>query len=500
MRHGSLFSGIGGFDLAAEWCGWQNIFQVEIDDFCQRKLAKIFPEVKQYKDIKEFDGTKYKGTIDIISGGPPCQPISIAGKRRGTADDRWLWQEALRVMFEIKPAWAVFENPPGLLSFKRGVVFENLLSQMENEGYEVQSFSIPACALDAPHIRERIWIIAHAESQNDREYIRRTEERQVSESGNCFEQRVVADSDKFNGNNGGFRSGKISQFQETEVQRSIVTNPNVERLEKRESQRIDNREKLSTVIRGDWSEDWYEVAQRFCKLGNGISNRLVGCVAPPETHGIIEFIFLLRRYHYAASEEVRTREVLSLLQEAFDEKSVQRCFGRLSKVFKPQDLWCSVHGKNDDEGAKEQISIPKRCSEISEEELRELRNDQKREYSPYRRGLGKQCSCEFDDIVCELSHEIALGEWKRNAKKAEDTLYNLWQKSRGQGFLYEPLQALYEIWRSVSDKEIGAFRRHLDKRDAHRTQKIKSLGNAIVPQIAYEIFKAIDNLNLGLVR
>ena len=103
MKHASLFSGIGGFDLAAQRMEWENIFQVEKDEFCQKVLTKNFPHVKRYGDIKQFDGTPYRGSIDIITGGFPCQPYSSAGKRKGNKDDRHLWPEMLRVVSEIQP-------------------------------------------------------------------------------------------------------------------------------------------------------------------------------------------------------------------------------------------------------------------------------------------------------------------------------------------------------------------------------------------------------------
>ena len=135
--------------------------------------------------------------------------------------------------------------------------------------------------------------------------------------------------------------------------------------------------------------------------------------------------------------------------------------------------------------------ISERGEEVSEKELRTMRNGQRIEHPSQGWGLDKQCTCEFDDIVCELSHEITLGEWKGNAQKAENLLFNMWQDSGGERFLYEPLSALHEVWRSIIDKEIGVFRRHIDKRDEHRVQKLKALGNAIVPQIAYELMKSI---------
>ena len=111
MTHGSLFSGgCDGFSLAAKWVGWQTIFQVEKNEFRRKILAKNFPGAKKYSDIRKFNAKPYRGTVDIISGGFPCQPFSNAGKRKGKADDRWLWPQMLRVIKEISPSWVVGEN------------------------------------------------------------------------------------------------------------------------------------------------------------------------------------------------------------------------------------------------------------------------------------------------------------------------------------------------------------------------------------------------------
>lgn len=161
MRHGSLFSGIGGFDLAAEWCGWENIFQVEIDKFCQKVLEKNFPKVQRYGDIKEFTGTKYRGTIDVLSGGFPCQPVSSAGLRKGKNDDRWYWPEMHRVASEILPPFIVAENVDGLIDQSEGLVFEEVQKSLEDIGYEVQAYVLPASGVQGSHRRYRVWIIAN---------------------------------------------------------------------------------------------------------------------------------------------------------------------------------------------------------------------------------------------------------------------------------------------------------------------------------------------------
>lgn len=201
MRHGSLFSGVGGFDLASKWMEWENVFQCEIDSFCRKVLAYHFPNTERFEDIKKMSGEQYYGTIDIISGGFPCQPFSVAGKRKGKSDDRYLWPEALRVIKEIRPRWVVLENVAGLFSilepetlsemevqaielYSSGTlqgrnttilrvqrrVIGTIVSQISAAGYIFPQLTdgtpvimcIPACAVGAPHRRDRVWIVAYS--------------------------------------------------------------------------------------------------------------------------------------------------------------------------------------------------------------------------------------------------------------------------------------------------------------------------------------------------
>lgn len=162
MTHASLFSGIGGFDLAAEWAGWTNAFNCEIDPFCQKVLKYHFPNAKQYGNIKTADFTLWRGRIDVLTGGFPCQPFSLAGKRKGTADDRYLWPAMLGVIRNIRPRWVVGENVLGIVNWSDGMVFEQVCADLEAEGYEVQPFVIPAAGVGAVHRRYRVWFVAHA--------------------------------------------------------------------------------------------------------------------------------------------------------------------------------------------------------------------------------------------------------------------------------------------------------------------------------------------------
>jgi DNA (cytosine-5)-methyltransferase 1 len=162
MKHGSLFSGIGGFDLAAEWCGWENVFHCEWNTFGQKVLKHHFPNSISYNDITKTDFTIHRGAIDIISGGFPCQPYSSAGKRLGKEDERHLWPEMLRAIREIQPSWVVGENVRGLTNWNGGLVFNEVQTELEAEGYEVLPFLLPACAVNAPHRRDRIWFVAYS--------------------------------------------------------------------------------------------------------------------------------------------------------------------------------------------------------------------------------------------------------------------------------------------------------------------------------------------------
>lgn len=161
MTHGSLFSGIGGFDLAAEWMGWENLFNCEWEEFPRRVLKHHFPNAKQYGDIKEFNAATYAGRIDILTGGFPCQPYSTAGKRKGKEDERHLFPEMLRVVRECSPRWIVGENVRGLVSWNGGLVFEEVCADLETCGYSVQPFVLPAAGVNAPHRRDRVWFIAY---------------------------------------------------------------------------------------------------------------------------------------------------------------------------------------------------------------------------------------------------------------------------------------------------------------------------------------------------
>ena len=167
MKHGSLFSGIGGFDLAAQWAGWENVFHCEWNPFGQQVLKHYWPNAESFSDINTSDFSKYANQLDILTGGFPCQPFSSTGKRRGKDDPRHLWPRMLEVISTIKPRWVVGENVHGLLNWSRGMVFQEVHTDLEAQGYTVQSFLLPAAGVGAIHKRNRIWFVAYAKSDDN---------------------------------------------------------------------------------------------------------------------------------------------------------------------------------------------------------------------------------------------------------------------------------------------------------------------------------------------
>jgi DNA (cytosine-5)-methyltransferase 1 len=198
LTHFSLFSGIGGIGLASEWAGFTTVGQCEIDDYCTKVLEKHWPGVPRWRDIRDVTAESVRaagiGAITLVSGGFPCQPFSIAGQRRGAADDRHLWPEMLRVISQLRPPWVIGENVAGItsmvleslptkvesralarnpdhdlyeavLSRQEIMLLDRVCQDLEAENYEVQPLLIPACAVNANHKRERVFIVADSSSQ-----------------------------------------------------------------------------------------------------------------------------------------------------------------------------------------------------------------------------------------------------------------------------------------------------------------------------------------------
>lgn len=236
--------------------GWNNIFQVEINKFCQKVLNKNFPETKKYFDIKEFNGNEYKGTIDVISGGFPCQPFSIAGKQGGEEDNRYLWPEMLRVISEVRPTFVVGENVFGIVS----ISLDQVLSDLEAQGYTTETFIVPACSVNAPHRRDRVWIIGY-----------------TKHAGFDATENGKGSNERSNGNTKG--QNEICEPARPTLSRDASTNLNGKRLQGEQEarniieSRTETEQRFRKHIEG-WDKSWIEVASELCRVDDGIPNRV----------------------------------------------------------------------------------------------------------------------------------------------------------------------------------------------------------------------------------
>ena len=244
-----LFSGIGGFSLGLESTGFfETIGFVEKDKFCQKVLKKHWNNINIEEDIRNVKGEKYQA--DVVTGGFPCQPFSVAGKRKSTADDRYLWDEMLRVIRETKPRWVIGENVEGIVNINEGMVLRQVLNDLENEGFKSQCIIIPASGIGAWHQRKRIWILAY--SNNNGSY---------RSQGNATKQSSNEQKDRLS-----FRDDKD------------VSNSNVKGLERHRDEyelREAKQEKNFIWSSNDGTkESWWQIKSRICGVPNGVSYEL----------------------------------------------------------------------------------------------------------------------------------------------------------------------------------------------------------------------------------
>jgi DNA (cytosine-5)-methyltransferase 1 len=256
MTHGSLFSGIGGFDLAAEWMGWENKFHCEWNDFGQKVLKYYWPNAESFHDITKTNFTKYANKIDILTGGFPCQPYSMAGKRKGKDDERHLWPEMLRCIREVKPRWVIGENVLGLVNWSEGLVFHEVQADLEAEGYEVFPYVLAAATVNAPHRRDRIWFVAYSSCASERaNQLRsiRQEDGEISREGS----QTIYDATRSNG-----------------IEGITSDTENFRRANALENGELEGRRFRQPYKRNAW--DSFPSVAPICVGDDGIPNRLDG--------------------------------------------------------------------------------------------------------------------------------------------------------------------------------------------------------------------------------
>lgn len=321
LTHGALFNGIGGFTLAAQWAGIETLWTCEIDDYCNRVSKQHFPNAEQFRDIRDLHNPPY---VDILSGGFPCQPFSQAGKRKGAADDRYLWPEMLRIISEVKPAYIIGENVTGIINLALGQV----LSDLESIGYDFPRDIhglpivpiIPAASVNAPHKRDRVWIISYSGSVGRQQHGSAANSRQEDYSQTSVRsdierlggERGVDDtnSDGYGANNrsGSYptkegKSQTVRQERErvrTEFGGVFETIPNT--VSERGCSRNGERENAiyadtrCETVRAGSNCEWWSVEPNVGRVANGVPNRLDrlkalgNAIVPQVAHQIFECI------------------------------------------------------------------------------------------------------------------------------------------------------------------------------------------------------------------
>lgn len=283
MKIGSLFAGIGGFELAATWAGFTPEWSNEIDSYCCKVLRKNFTHQVIEADIRTIgkDRKHELQPVDIICGGFPCQPFSTAGKRRGTDDDRYLWPEMLRIIEEVRPAWIIGENVAGILSMDGGRILRKIRSDLDAEGYWSEVFGLPAIGVGASHQRQRIWIVGYTESIR-RKLGASENEWTASRKEHTFGNQVALHSSYTSIKYDGRHTRKPEAGQKQEPGKCFVggvtTDSGATRLSRRKQHRAfdkgqQEQEPFGPATEPDsftWSTHWYEVATRLCRVDDGV--------------------------------------------------------------------------------------------------------------------------------------------------------------------------------------------------------------------------------------
>jgi len=318
----SLFSGIGGDDIASEWAGIKTICFVENDKFCQKVLKKHWNNTPIIGDIRDVTKEKIKEAtgqewVNIITGGDPCQPRSIAGQRRGREDDHDLWSDMFGIICELKPTWVVNENPTGRLTMD----FHEVLFELESQGYDTRTFVIPACAVNAPHRRDRVFIIAYNDSYGcSRSSISISERRPQQKNLN------ISGRDKSSAYANGEQikpTDKRGLYAESSLQDIITANSQTEGLQRFVASTWEQGEEIRDQSVGRcyraWGANWVEVATAFCGVDDGIPYRMARLKALGNTvvpQQIYPIYIAIMEVEMEKEKQITEAEVENLLDKA----------------------------------------------------------------------------------------------------------------------------------------------------------------------------------------
>lgn len=428
LRHIGLFEGIGGFSLAARWMAWETIAWCEWNEFGQRVLKYHFPKAEGHGDITTTDFRPYRGKCDILTGGFPCQPYSSAGKRLGKEDDRHLWPEMLRAVREVRPKWVVGENVLGIVNWNGGLVFDEVQVDLEAEGYEVQPYVLPACAVNAPHRRDRTWFVAfnpNSPTSGKGTYLGGKDGRGISETSKkgVFQEK----------------NDKCTGFGEVPPKEGTFTNTDKKGLQGRKEKGIAGKsgkkrnEQFTGCLQSKWEE--FPTQSPIRSRNDGFSRQLVRYISKELQYEISN-----------TSKENRIEnlpEVWKKVQQEEIWQKIRRLYSLESKKILLETM--QLYSTN----SNRQVKLSPFSEKVSQKPLRILQKHGEFRCTPQGRKLEKQRKKEYSDSLSFLPHEVALAARRYTRAMAE-----------------------FETW--------------------HRNESIKAYGNAIVPAVAYQIFKSIE--------
>jgi DNA (cytosine-5)-methyltransferase 1 len=473
MKHLDLFSGIGGFALAADrvWPGIEHTF-VEHDTFCQAILKKHYPNSTIHGDIRTFiadteclrEPQQEKGEQEerewssdclILTGGFPCQPFSHAGRRKGTDDDRYLWPEMFRVIQLYKPTWVIAENVRGLTTWNEGMVLETVCSDLESEGYEVQPFIIPACAVGAPHRRERVWIVANSidkrQGGEERGCVTTPDSvpSEYREKDSAAREPERADSNRLSH---GHASDTRQQLREPRGGEGLETDT----PERTAGAEADKREREYT-----WADDWREVAFAAChdRMDDGLYKRLYSSIIVGNEH---------KEKH---SSETNTED------GGFTGESMRRLWEQ-RKTATPSSYLYQL-GLCD--------TLPNLSCEARQERWYAQEQTAKELRSLWQEFYSKSHEEQQDVQQRLLDH---LREIERNEavviKKDDKGVWSVWCR------VYLPTTKANNVLTKLCE-QTGVAKEEVETISGarHRKERLKACGNAIVPQVAEMIMRAM---------
>ena len=497
-----LFSGIGGFSLGMEATNRiKTIAFVEKDKFCQKVLNKNFKNIPIEEDIRNVKGSNY--TADIVSGGFPCQPFSVAGKRKGKDDDRYLWDETIRVVAETKPKWFVGENVEGIINISNGTVLQQIQQDLEKEGFQVQCLVIPASGVGAWHQRKRVWIIGCNVSNSNSNRNTNEIERSNGEKEKVQREHRQEDSSAWK-----FIRTNSNDVPNTSSQRQFTRNNREMETKTRDKKETGDQSSLQTL--SSCSDVPNTKSSRTWKDERGIWQRFSGVNGGEGTDKDVSNTHNSRDrtsqndINKDWEKDIKGREELTQFKSSGHSKDVSNSNSRLRRgrgtEFKNRDdregwfyseeekqtrndirsevIGCNAILGEDVSNSKSKGSFSTNKSKPSSEEQTRLDINEKKNWSEIW-SYASRCNEQVGGRKATIQHT--------NSERCEEL--NISQKSNGQNFNSGKLNSTETIktWWQTQSEFCGVPNGVSYELDKNRSSRIKALGNSIVPQIARQI-------------